>query len=406
MTMTCIRQEALHNTSGTSDKLYILHVYRVDEPSGTTYRAVFYNGRRGDALVTRPKYDGPSQVAANDAFDKQERAKRRDGYFNYSIPSSGIPGLPTGVPAFGGPATGGGAPVPTPKPAAAPIIVGPTLMSPEDIDEDRVEQLLKDPNWVAQKKYDGQRCPVSIRRSGMLATNLKGIARGLTTGAETLLKKPLAQPDFGDDRETTVDGEIMGESYVIYDVLTLRDNDVRSLPYYERFSSLEALFGDCSGLLAETAWTEDEKRALVARARAEEWEGLIFRNINSPYTDGRCTVILRFKLWATATCRVQAANGTRRSIQVALRDDADVEQFVGNVTVPPNQAIPASGSLVEVRYLYATEGGMLYQPTLLQERDDKDEADLRSKLRACPPEKRSASLTGVPDSSGSIAAAA
>ncbi|MEX3984178.1 hypothetical protein AB4Y45_35065 [Paraburkholderia sp. EG287A] len=408
MTMTCIRQEALHNQKGSSDKLYIMHVYRIDDATGTTYSAVFYNGRRGSSLVRRPNYHGPSQAAANADFDKQERTKRREGYDDYIIPASGIPGLPAGIPAFGGPATASPTPAAAPaaKPApAAPVSIGPALMRPEDIDAVRLEELLKDPDWVAQKKYDGERCPVSIRRTGMLATNLNGIARGLTSGAEALLKQPLAQPDFGGERETLVDGEIMGDAYVIYDVLTLRNNDVRSLPYYERFGSLEALFGSYPGLLAETAWTEAEKRAMLARAIAEDWEGIILRNVNEAYVAGRTIVILRYKLWATATCRTLAVN-TKRSIQLAMLDDDGVEQYVGNVTVPPNQDVPKPGTFVEVRYLYATEGGMLYQPTLLRERDDKDKADLRSALRPCPPEKRSAPLVGTPDFSGNLAKAA
>jgi bifunctional non-homologous end joining protein LigD len=43
---------------------------------------------------------------------------------------------------------------------------------------------------------------------------------------------------------------------------------------------------------------------------------------------------------------------------------------VGNVTIPPNKEIPALNSIVEVRYLYAYEGGSLYQPTYLGPRDD------------------------------------
>jgi hypothetical protein len=45
---------------------------------------------------------------------------------------------------------------------------------------------------------------------------------------------------------------------------------------------------------------------------------------------------------------------------------------VGSVTIPPSHTVPAAGSIVEVRYLYAYEGGSLYQPVYLGIRDDID----------------------------------
>ena len=43
----------------------------------------------------------------------------------------------------------------------------------------------------------------------------------------------------------------------------------------------------------------------------------------------------------------------------------------GNVTIPPNHDIPATGQVVECRYLYAfRESGCIYQPVYLGTRDD------------------------------------
>jgi bifunctional non-homologous end joining protein LigD len=60
----------------------------------------------------------------------------------------------------------------------------------------------------------------------------------------------------------------------------------------------------------------------------------------------------------------------KRSIEIRLRNGS---RWVtaGNVTIPPNQAIPAIGQVVEVRYLYAfKESGSVYQPTYLGLRSD------------------------------------
>ena len=43
----------------------------------------------------------------------------------------------------------------------------------------------------------------------------------------------------------------------------------------------------------------------------------------------------------------------------------------GNVSIPPNHAVPEAGSVVEVRYLYAfRDSGALFQPVYLGARDD------------------------------------
>jgi predicted DNA-binding WGR domain protein len=383
MSLTCLSQVVLHNTTGSSDKLYVVQVQQDTGPAGTEYLAVGYYGRRGATLSRAEKYKGTSRTSADAAASRLEREKRKDGYLDYSGGSS-IPGMPSGAPAFGGPATTS----PAAAPAASAAPVGPVPMLAEDVrDEAHLEELILDPAWAFQKKFDGERVPTSVRRKAMQGFNRKGAARGLTSGAESLLKKLIARPDFADEREAQLDGELMGDDYVVYDALILRDNDVRQLPYYERYSMLEVLLADQPQLLAETAWSEDEKRAMLERARKEGWEGIIARHIDQNYVNGRTQWLLRFKLWATVTCRVLTANA-KRSIQVALREADGSEEFAGNVTVPVNQDMPQPDDLVEVRYLYALDGGSLYQPTLLQIRNDKDEADYRSIVRKAPPEKR------------------
>ncbi|KVP75541.1 WGR domain-containing protein [Burkholderia ubonensis] len=401
MTVTCLHQVALDYVGGGSDKIYVVQVQQHDLPGGTEYAAVGYYGRRGSRLSTAQKYKGPSLATARADADKLEREKRGKGYSDMTV-AAGTPisGMPAGTPVFGG-ASAPGAAAPAP---AAPVVVGVIPMRAEVLAEDDLEKYLTDPNWIVQKKYDGERSPVSLRRKAITATNLKGVARGLTATAEGELKKLLALPDFGDERETVVDGEEMpGGIYVIYDVTTLRDNDVRKLPFEERYAMLEMLLADNLGLLAPTAFTEAEKRAMLAQAQAENWEGLMFRDISGTYVHGRTSFILKYKLWQSCTCRVLTVNA-KRSIQVAVRDEKDNEVFIGNVTVPPSLDIPEVDALVEVRYLYAMDGGSLYQPVLLGTRTDKDEADLRSSLKAAPPEKRSAVVS--PDTSGSMMAAA
>jgi ATP-dependent DNA ligase/predicted DNA-binding WGR domain protein len=402
MSLTCLSQVALDYVAGTSNKIYVIQVQQDDSGSGTEYVASGYYGKRGATLSTAEKYRGTNLASAQAAANRLEKEKRGKGYSDMAVsPGTRIVGMPSSVPVWGG-ASAPGTPAPAPT---APTITGPVPMRANVLDEADLEKYLTDPNWVCQKKYDGERSPASLRRGAITATNLKGIVRSLAATSEGELKRLLAMPDFGDERETLVDGEEMpGGVYVIYDVLTLRDNDVRKLPFEERFAMLEELLADHLGLLAPTAFSEAEKRAMLAQARIENWEGLMFRKVSGDYVHGRTDVILKFKLWASATCRVLTANA-KRSIQVAVRDEKDDEVFIGNVSVPVSMDIPEVDSLVEVRYLYIHDGGSLYQPVLLGVRTDKDEADLRSSLRAAPPEKSISSAIAL-DPSGSMAAAA
>ncbi len=384
MSVTCLTQVALDYVAGGSDKVYVVQVQQHETAAGTEYVAMGYYGRRGSTLSTAEKYRGASQAAAQAAADRLEKEKRGKGYGTMTVsPGTRIGGMPSAAPVFGGTSAAASASPAMPK----KTVVGILPMLAMVADEARADSLLADDSYATQCKYDGERVTVSLRRSGIQAANRKGEARPLTAPAEADLKKLLALPDFGDERETVLDGELMGDVYVVYDLVTLRDNDMKKRSFDERYAALEELLADNLGLLAPTAWTEEEKREMLAKANKEGWEGVMFRHADGEYITGRSPSLLKHKLWATCTCRVLTVN-TQRSIQVALRDEKDNEVFVGNVTVPVNQDIPDADDLVEVRYLYAMEGGSLYQPTLLGVRSDLEEADLRSSLRAAPPEKR------------------
>jgi len=388
MTITCLSQVALQCVDGTSDKLYVIQVQEEDLGGGVLqYLTIGYYGRRGSALKEARKYNGASQAAAQAAADRLERDKRSGGYTNYTTSAySTIPGMPASAPTFAG--SSGGVAASTATAPARGKGVGPLPMLAVVAEERHLVELMTSPNFAAQIKYDGERTTVSLRRSGIQAYNRKGDIKPLTSGAEATLKRLLSLPDFSDERETILDGELMGDVFVAYDLITLRDNDMRAIPFEERYCALEELLvEEHAPLLAPCAWSPEERAALKAKVESEGMEGMMFRSLEAFYTSGRTDALLKHKLWATCTCRVLTVNA-KRSIQLALLDDAGNEVFVGNVTVPANQDIPEPDDLVEVRYLYAHEGGSLYQPTLLRKRDDVDEADKRKDLRLPPPEKR------------------
>ena len=126
--------------------------------------------------------------------------------------------------------------------------------------------------------------------------------------------------------------------------------------------------------------------------KANGKEGVVFKQIDQPYSEGRPASggpALKLKFYETATFIVKKVNA-KRSVGLALWRGSE---FVpaGNVTIPPDQAVPAEGAIVEVRFLYALrESGAVYQPVYLGERDDILGSDCRVEQLKYKPETTAA----------------
>jgi bifunctional non-homologous end joining protein LigD len=230
------------------------------------------------------------------------------------------------------------------------------------IEEAEAERLIKDDDWWAQEKYDGKRMLLH-KADAVTAIN----RNGLSVGAPDAIIKCAGRVD----QTYLVDGEAVGETLFVFDLLEIDTIDVRSTPYSQRLSQLESLGLRGAIVVAETVKISQEKQRFYDRLRAAGAEGIVFKHQAAPYTAGRPNsggTQVKFKFYATASVVVTQINA-KRSVAVAVLDgEQSVE--VGNVTIPPNKEVPAVNSIVEVRYLYAYQGGSLYQPTYLGVRDD------------------------------------
>jgi bifunctional non-homologous end joining protein LigD len=171
----------------------------------------------------------------------------------------------------------------------------------------------------------------------------------------------------------------VNETLHVFDVLMLNCEDLRPLPYRDRFVSLMNLVVAYKShhqihhiQLAGSYHKPKDKAVLLASLRAQNKEGIVFKRLDAPYTAGRPNSggsQLKHKFYATCSAVVAKVN-QQRSVEVRLMN---CEGWIpaGNVTIPANFDVPQVGSVVEVRYLYAfKESGCLYQPTYLGERDD------------------------------------
>lgn len=335
---------------GGSDKVYKASLVE----TSTGFTVSFAYGRRGNTLTNGTKTPSPVPYdKAKKIYDKLVQEKTSKGY----TPEEGAKPF-TGV---------------------ADVVSRDTGFRPQllnDIEEDTVEKYITDPEWCAQEKYDGVRRGIIREGNVITATNRKGLSVPLDKDMEKYLLGCTLHGNF------VLDGEQVGDVFHVF------DQPDWDYPFMQRYKNLKTTF-DFSGSyvkIVSTAWTEDQKRAMLKMLRKNNAEGIVFKKIDAKYKPGRPSKggdQIKFKFYSTASCIVTGGKSDKNSISLAvLVDGTDETVPVGNVTVYPNQKRPEKGTIVEVRYLYYFMNGSLFQPVLLGERTDIDIEDCTlSKLK-------------------------
>lgn len=170
-----------------------------------------------------------------------------------------------------------------------------------------------------------------------------------------------------------LDGELVGDTYYVFDLLELDDANVRKMPLEERYRLVEKA--------ANTVWSARvrlvrlitntlAKAKLVKQLRSARKEGVVFKRLDAPYIPGRIenlgkATAVKVKFYADGLFRIAKWNA-KSSIAVEAWDEASgTWAGVGNVTVARKYASQiAPLKMVRVRYLYATPARVLYQPNL------------------------------------------
>lgn len=340
----------LYYREGGSDKVYQCAI----EQAGERFVVNFAYGRRGSTLNTGTKTNVPVDYEdAKRIFDKLVKEKQAKGY------TQGEDGTPYQH---------------TEKQLSGIL---PQLLN--SIEENQVLNLMEDEDWVGQEKFDGRRLIVRKEGPAINGINKKGCLVGL--------QEPLFQVIRQLDGDVVLDGESIGDNYYAFDLLVLDGIDIRSWPYRERLAALmNLLFGIQQTVIkfVETAFTSTQKIGMLDKLRKSRKEGIVFKQLHSPYTTGRPNSggsQLKHKFVATLSALVAKVN-SQRSVVISLFGK-NGWQACGNVTIPANHKIPQAGQVVEVRYLYAfKESGVLFQPVYLGLRDDVDQMEcLASQLK-------------------------
>ena len=343
MTTTPHTSASLHYREGSSDKVY----HAAIEPKGDDYHVTFSYGRRGNTLTTGTKTTRPVPLEeAQRIFDKLVKSKLAKGYHFTAMPGASSPypqngneGRDTGIRC--------------------------QLLNPANPDD--VPRLLSSAQHCLQEKHDGRRLMVRKQGDAITGINRRGLA--------IAIPQPIRDAVAAIPHDVLIDGEAVGDILHAFDLLEASGRDLRQEGYLKRFTTLMRIVPDDTPALR---WTEthlhpDAKRIAYQRLKDSGAEGVVCKEIDAPWSAGRPASggsQLKHKFVETASFVVTSRNECR-SVALGLYAADGRLIAAGNVTVPPGIPIPATGQVVEVRYLYAfPESGSVYQPVLLTLRND------------------------------------
>jgi ATP-dependent DNA ligase len=331
---------------GTSDKEYRIHLL---EEYGDVYTVQCQNGRRGGTMCLAREFRGLTLAEAGAKFDEMLAEKLRKGY-------QPNPGETAHV-----------LPAVTPNGNGKTKTKFPVELLTE-ISRTQADVCLKSSKYWLQKKMDGHRRQLERKADGSVVSyNRKGEA--------VAVPQELAKACEHAPWETfLVDGELLGNVYYAFDLLEAAGISYTEKYFRDRFNELQTLRNGKHLKLCPTWVTSKAKTAGAAELYEAKAEGLVFRRTDAKYKPGRNGQHLKFKFLKTATCKVLEL-GTKGHDNAAL-GLFDGKQWVnvGGASMIGKDTRIKTGSLVEVRFLYCTEGNRLYQPRIISLRSDVDES--------------------------------
>ena len=330
----------LYFTGQGSDKVYQVHLRQKDDGWVVDYG----NGRRGGTLATGTKTSSP--VAFEAALKIYEKVVKEKTSKGYTPDQSGALYTSTDL---------------------AGRISGELPQLPTLILEDEVARYFDDAGWGLQEKADGENRILLIEGEAVRGTNRRGLFVDIPQAWVGSAAAPTGR--------TVIAGEHVGDAFKAFDLLEVGGQDLRGAPFIERFGHLQKIAVLAPWMVVlELELTPEGKRRRATELLAAHGEGYVLKALGAPFAAGRSATSLKFKFNQSATCEVIRVNA-QRSVAVGLRDEAGAMVDLGNVTVPPNEALPAVGTLVEVRYLYRYAGGKFEQPVYKGQRPDMTSED-------------------------------
>jgi bifunctional non-homologous end joining protein LigD len=174
-----------------------------------------------------------------------------------------------------------------------------TLATAEEVrEDDRLE--VKYDGFRALAGLSGRRVSLQSRNGLDLAARFPGVAAALAdvVVGEAVLDGEIVAEGRGPSRFEALHGASSSIAYVVFDLLWLEGEDVRSRPLEERRELLESLLADAPPAIQVAEEVPGPIAKAMARARRERWEGVVAKRRGSPYEGRRSRDWLKVKVTA------------------------------------------------------------------------------------------------------------
>lgn len=264
--------------------------------------------------------------------------------------------------------------------------VRPMLASVQD--ETTVNTAMSDGSWLVQFKYDGDRVVVEVSDGQIRVLNRQGQEKTRNVGAAHL--HPFTALDKG---RWVFDGEVVGHTLVLFDLITATDGTTtwareedEFVNRYDVLTLTTSALGiekadtapaDAPVVIAPVALGYHHKLDYLTTAVREQREGIILRHGHGTYESGRrSTSLIKHKLIKDADVIITALHNTKQSATLSVHalDGSLLE--VGSASTIGKGGVSV-GDVWQVTFLYVTDPQFprMVQPRLVLWRSDKDPAE-------------------------------
>jgi ATP-dependent DNA ligase len=242
--------------------------------------------------------------------------------------------------------------------------------------------------WKAEFKYDGERVMLVKKGSEIVFFNRRGniITFKFREVVEAL---KLVQGDFMIDSEViNIDNTICGNFNLLsrraltknpekikqleseipvmakaFDILALNGKSLVNEPLYKRKQALRELLKDNISEHLEMVEYDDINNTL-ARVIEGSGEGIIIKNINSPYESRRSKNCLKHKLFRETTITITGFTENPSGIRATDKDEYIAVQISGLQSEEVKQKIISEGRAdINIQYLTKSEEGKYRFPS-------------------------------------------
>ena len=242
----------------------------------------------------------------------------------------------------------------------------PQLLTPGT--EDDIDTFVNDPAWGAQQKMNGKHLIAKALDGRVTGINKRGLECPMPESVQEALK----------NQNVLLDAEVIGDALHVFDLMATGPNlEQNYRDYGLDYRCLLALMATKDANSPHVKFVglvmgKKAKRALVTSLKKRHKEGVVFKKLKAPYRPGRANSLkkadnVKIKFYAEVAAGVMRWT-EKSSVEVGLRTKVMGRPYlvsIGKVTVHAKYAPQIEeGSIIRVKYLYATEADQLFQAHL------------------------------------------